>query len=250
MCQLPAEAPQLAKLMCILSMGLLHVCVFMLHMHTCQACFIGATLLALLLQVWSWGWPPGPSSAGADPNEPNYVLHTAPLLIKYPNLTLELPQEVEWMMENPGQQGRLTGSFHPLEGTDWTQQAYARWASMCCLHSVELGLRWFEVWVQQGWLTVAPSGPQCGSCCARKGTLHTSQQTPVSASMVSKQVSTAAFTAARNTLKCLKQCCLCLIYVQGRCLNSFEGRSGTWRLECRTDSILLQPGVGISTCQI
>jgi hypothetical protein len=35
------------KLICILSMGLLHVCVFMLRMHTCQACCMGATLLAL-----------------------------------------------------------------------------------------------------------------------------------------------------------------------------------------------------------
>ena len=60
-----------------------------------------------------------------------YVLDATPLLAEYPNLNLGIPLELTWVTENPGRQGRLTGSFHPLEGVDWTQQAYARCA--CCL---------------------------------------------------------------------------------------------------------------------
>jgi hypothetical protein len=80
-------------------------------------------------------WTPGPNSPDADPDSPNYVLQAALLLDKYPDYRLGIPMEVEWMVENPGQQGRLTGSFHPLEGGDWTQQAYARWVAMVAMMS-------------------------------------------------------------------------------------------------------------------
>lgn len=56
----------------------------------------------------------------------NWVLDATTLLAKYLKLKLGIPVQIEWVTENPGQQGRLTGSFHPLEGGDWTKQAYAR----------------------------------------------------------------------------------------------------------------------------
>jgi hypothetical protein len=88
-------------------------------------------------QVWVEDWPAGPSSPEADADNPNHVLHAGQLLAEDPRLVLGIPVELEWLTDNPGQQGRLTGSFHPLDGADWTNQAYARWVrrgkrmSMC-----------------------------------------------------------------------------------------------------------------------
>ena len=85
--------------------------------------------------VWDSNWSHSPYFNGlqALPSGPvQYnILDATPLLVQYPNLNLGIPLELTWVTENPGRQGRLTGSFHPLEGVDWTQQAYARCA--CCL---------------------------------------------------------------------------------------------------------------------
>jgi hypothetical protein len=57
--------------------------------------------------------------------EGDYVFNARPLMGKYPGLQLSIPLQLKWMTKNPGQQGKLTGSFRPLDGENWTTQAYA-----------------------------------------------------------------------------------------------------------------------------
>lgn len=52
------------------------------------------------------------------------VLDASGLLAQYPNMQLAIPVKLQWLIENPGRQGRLTGSFQPIDGQDWTRQAY------------------------------------------------------------------------------------------------------------------------------
>jgi hypothetical protein len=57
--------------------------------------------------------------------EGDYVFNAKPLIERYPGLQLGIPLQLKWMTKNPGQQGKLTGSFKPLDGENWTTQAYA-----------------------------------------------------------------------------------------------------------------------------
>jgi hypothetical protein len=56
----------------------------------------------------------------------NYTVDAQLLQQRYAGMLLGVPERLDdcWMTVNPGQQGKLTGSFQPLQDVDWTAQAY------------------------------------------------------------------------------------------------------------------------------
>lgn len=54
-----------------------------------------------------------------------FPLHRWPNVQQRQRVRLSIPARLQWLTVNPGRQGKLTGSFHTLEGAGWTQQAYA-----------------------------------------------------------------------------------------------------------------------------
>jgi hypothetical protein len=56
----------------------------------------------------------------------NSIVDAQMLLLLYPGMQLGVPARLVdcWMTVNPGKQGKLTGSFQPLQDVDWTAQAY------------------------------------------------------------------------------------------------------------------------------
>jgi hypothetical protein len=63
-----------------------------------------------------------PNPVSAD----NHIIDARPLLLLYPGTRFGVPLRLDecWMTVNPGRQGKLTGSFQPLQDVDWTAQAY------------------------------------------------------------------------------------------------------------------------------
>jgi hypothetical protein len=62
----------------------------------------------------------------ASTNVDNSIVNAQPLQARYAGMRLGVPLQLDdcWMTVNPGRQGKLTGSFQPLQDVDWTAQAY------------------------------------------------------------------------------------------------------------------------------